>query len=194
MNFSPDSLNAGERKFANDIHDYLNDPVKRGVLDKHEFYLLRNVESLRSVGVYLESETRAFFPDFVLWVVHQNWTHIILIDPKGQTGITDWGKLEENEKVKIAHSGHLAELARQLTAKHGRTFKVDSFILLRDSSPLGKITGLTPTTDEAVHIAKLKAKHVLRLDWHETDEAGNARPVYWRGKTYLDMMFEVVDH
>lgn len=192
INISPDSLNAGERKFVNDLHDYLNDPVKRGVYSGHEFYLLRNVESLRSVGIYLESETRAFFPDFVLWVVHKKWTHIILIDPKGQTGITDWAKLEENEKAKVATNGQLAILARELTRKQSRTFKVDSFILLRDSSPLGKIKGQNPTKQELELIEKLKAKHVLRLDWHLKDESGNKLPEYWNGKTYLDVMFEVM--
>jgi hypothetical protein len=144
INILPDSLNVGERKFVDYLHDYLNDPVRRGIYSGHEFYLLRNVESLRSVGIHLESETRAFFPDFVLWVAHKEWTHIILIDPKGQTGITDWAKLEENEKAKIATNGQLAILARELTRKHRRTFKVDSFILLRDSSPLGKIKGQNP--------------------------------------------------
>jgi len=192
INISPDSLNPGERKFVSDLHDYLNNPVNRGAYDKHEFYLLRNVESLRSAGVYLENETRAFFPDFILWVIHKDWTHILLIDPKGQTGITDWVKLEENEKVKVAHSGHLKELARKLTDINKRPFKVDSFILLRDSSPLGTLVSLMPTPEEEKNIERLQAKHVLRLDWHERDEAGNKKANYWNGRTYLDVMFSVI--
>ena len=192
MNISPDSLNPGERKFVKDIHDYLSDPVIRGKYARHEFYLMRNVESRRSVGVYLESETRAFFPDFVLWVVHKDWTHILLIDPKGQTGIIDWNKLEENEKVRIAHNGQLAVLERELTKRHRRSFKVDSFILLPASSDLGKIKGQVPTPIEEAEIARLKAKHVLRLNWHTEDEAGNNQPEYWKGRTYLDVIFGVV--
>jgi hypothetical protein len=41
-------------------------------------------------------------------------------------------------------------------------------------------------------IEKLKAKHMLRLDWHFKDESGNKLPEYWNGKTYLDVMFEVL--
>ncbi|UFS69465.1 DEAD/DEAH box helicase family protein [Geomonas sp. RF6] len=190
LTISPDSLNAGERKFVQDLHDYLHDPVMKGRYDKHEFYLLRNVQSLRSVGVYLESETRAFFPDFVLWVMHKDRTHIFLIDPKGQTGITDWSKLEENEKVRISTGNHLPELARRLSQQYGKQFKVDSFILLRDSSPMGKLKALTPTADELKMVEQMKAKHVLRLDWHARNEAGDNQSAYWDGKTYLDFMFE----
>lgn len=190
LSISPDSLNAGECKFVADLHHYLSEPYIMGGFEKHEFYLMRNVQSLRSVGIYLESETRAFFPDFVLWVVHKNWTHIILIDPKGQTGITDWSNLGENEKVKIATGTHLPELARKLSARHGKPFKVDSFILLRDSSPMGKLQAQTPTTTELEMIDRMKAKHVLRLDWHGLDEVGNKKT--WNRKSYLELMLEVL--
>ena len=164
----------------------------KGRYDKYEFYLLRNVQSLRSVGIYLESETRAFFPDFVFWVVHKDWTHILLIDPKGQTGITDWANLEMNEKVRIATGTHLPELARKLSTKHGKVFKVDSFILLRDSSPMGKLKTQSPTTDDLKQIEQMKAKHVLRLDWHGVNEAGDKQSHFWQGNTYLDVIFNVV--
>lgn len=192
LSISPDSLNAGERKFVFDLHEQLSKPYIKGRYEKHEFYLMRNVQSLRSVGIYLESETRAFFPDFVLWVVHRNWTHILLIDPKGQTGITDWSRLEENEKVRIATGGHLKELARKLSIRHGKTFKVDSFILLRDSSEMGKLKAQSPTPDEIAMIERMKAKHVLRLDWHERNETGDLQSAYWNGNTYLDFMLGVL--
>lgn len=151
---------------------------------------MRNVQSLRSVGVYLESETRAFFPDFVLWVVHRDWTHIILIDPKGQTGILDWSNLGENEKVKLAIGGHLQELARKLSQQHGKPFRVDSFLLLRDSSDLGRLKGQSPDTGELKKIEEMKAKHLLRLDWHGRSETGIKR--VWGHETYLDVIFKVL--
>jgi hypothetical protein len=135
------------------------------------------VQSLRLVGIYLESETRAFFPDFVLWVLHKEWTHILLVDPKGQTGITDWSNLEMNEKVRIATGTHLPELARKLTTQHGKPFKIDSFILLRDSSPMGKLKTQSPTIDDLKQIEQMKAKHVLRLDWHGKNETGDNQPL-----------------
>lgn len=192
LTISPDSLNPGELKFVNDFHDYLSQPHIKGRYEKHEFYLMRNVQSLRSVGIYMESETRAFFPDFVLWVIHKDWTHIILIDPKGQTGITDWSKLEENEKVRVATGGHLKELARKLSARHGKPFKVDSFILLRDSSPMGKPKAQTPDHQELEMIERMKAKHVLRLDWHGKNEAGDKQSPYWQGNGYLEALFGVL--
>lgn len=52
------------------------------------------------------SQLQAFFPDFVFWIVDKKkkHTHIVLVDPKGQTGIVNPRTLEENEKVNS--SGH----------------------------------------------------------------------------------------
>jgi len=108
-----------------------------------------------------------------------------------QTGTTDWSKLEENEKVRIAHNGQLKKLARELTNRHNRPCGVDSFILLRDSSLLGQIKGQVPTQQEEAEIEKMQAKHVLRLDWHTKDEMGNTRSGYWNGKSYLDSIRKV---
>jgi hypothetical protein len=63
---------------------------------------------------------------------------------------------------------------------------------LRDSSPLGQIKGQVPTAIEEAEIERLKAKHVLRLDWHTEDETGNKRARYWNGRTYLDVMFGIL--
>jgi hypothetical protein len=65
IGISPDKLNAGEKKFLADILQFIDVNYSR---DHREFYLMRNVESLRSIGLYLEGETRAFYPDFVLWI------------------------------------------------------------------------------------------------------------------------------
>jgi hypothetical protein len=86
----------------------------------------------------------------------------------------------------------LAELARKLSTRHAKAFKVDSFIILRDSSPMGKIKAQAPTPEEMIMIDQMKAKHVLRLDWHETNERGDRQPEYWKGKTYLDVMLGVL--
>lgn len=103
INISPDALNPGERKFVEDLHGFLSNPVQQGRLRAFSFYLMRNVESLRSVGVYLDTETRAYFPDFVLWAVGKSVTHILLVDPKGQTGIQNRASLQGvNAKVALA--------------------------------------------------------------------------------------------
>jgi hypothetical protein len=186
---SPDALNPGERKFTEDLHAYLSSPSNRTRFAKYDFYLMRNVESLRSVGVYLDSETRAYFPDFVLWVTGDTETHVLLVDPKGQSGIQDWNSLTSgiNAKVLLAKSGHLAELAKNLRSVHGRPFKVNSFILLRDKSPLGKLpTMLTLTNRET--IMEMERHHVLRLDWSDKKEDGSSSNVP-DGRCYVERMF-----
>lgn len=192
LSISPDALNPGERKFVDDLHTYLQDPARHGWAGKYGFYLMRNVESLRSVGVYLDTEARAYFPDFVLWIIGKRETTVLLIDPKGQSGIQDMHSLQSgtNAKVKLAHSGHLDELARQLAsvASPSRKIRVHSFILLRDSSPLGKLAGAIATTVELQTIADMERHHVLRLDWSSHDENGNTRASP-DDRCYLERMF-----
>ena len=189
---SPDALNPGERKFVQDLHVFLAHPVQQGRLKGFDFYLMRNVESLRSVGVYLDTETRAYFPDFVLWAVGKDRTHILLIDPKGQSGIQDWHSLRAvNAKVALAQSRDLTELARKLTAEAGRRCKVDSFILLRKSSPLGRANG---SLYDVNIVEEMQRRHVLHLNWAPDDEGtrldedGDALPVPPDGRCYLERM------
>ncbi|MDZ4313772.1 MAG: DEAD/DEAH box helicase family protein [Azonexus sp.] len=189
---SPDALNPGERKFVDDLHTYLQDPARHGRAARYDFYLMRNVESLRSVGVYLDTEARAYFPDFVLWMVGKRETTVLLIDPKGQSGILDLHSLTtgSNAKVKLAHSGQLQEIARQLSdaITPRRKITVHSFILLRDSSPLGKLSGSIANTIELATIEDMQRRNVLRLDWASRDELGNKRPVP-EDRCYLERMF-----
>ena len=192
LHISPDALNPGERKFVEDLHGFLSNPVQQGRLKDFAFYLMRNVESLRSVGVYLDTETRAYFPDFVLWAVGKKTTHILLVDPKGQTGIQSWDSLEAvNAKVALAYSGALPELALAL-GRHDptRRFKVDSFVLLRKSSPLGTAK---PVYDLKL-VAEMQRKHVLHLNWapdmggRRVDENGDSAPPPPDGVCYLERM------
>ena len=89
----------------------------------------------------------------------------------------------------MATGGHLKDLARKLSARHGKPFKVDSFILLRDSSPMGNLKAQTPDHQELAMIEQMKAKHVLRLDWHGKNEAGDRQSSHWGGKGYLEAIF-----
>lgn len=193
LHISPDALNVGERKFLHDILAHLDQP--NYINSKKEYYLMRNVESLRSVGIYLEGETRVFFPDFVLWIVDQKKkkTQIVFFDPKGQTGIRNDTDMTLNDKVRIATSGQLTELARKLESKYPGRFDVQSFILLRDSSPLGKWKGQVPNREELILMKKMQKTHVFRLDWHQEDENGNRINRLIDGKNYLDLIFEGID-
>jgi superfamily II DNA or RNA helicase len=198
IGISPDSLNGGERKFLRDLLDYIDINYPR---DPREFYLMRNVESLRSIGIYLEGETRVFYPDFALWIVDDkaNKTTLALFDPKGQTGIIKEDDLGlkgahgMNDKVSIATSGQLNALARDLqTQTGGRLWSVHSFILLRDKSPLGRWKGASPIPKEMELAEDMIKRGVLRLDWHSKNELGqNASPLMG-GDSYLSRIFAAI--
>lgn len=192
LRISPDKLNEGERKFLRDILAYLDQPQFAN--SPAEYYLMRNIESLRSIGLYLEDETRVFCPDFILWKVDDKAkrTDIIFFDPKGETGIIDRNSMQQNQKVTVATSGHLAELANKLKARHKRQFSVNSFILLRDSSQYGKTKTQTPTQNEIERIEEMQRHHVLRLDWHSHNENGDQIDRLIDGRSYLDMAFDVM--
>jgi hypothetical protein len=57
---------------------------------------------------------------------------------------------------------------------------------------MGKLKTQSPTADDMKRIEQMKAKHVLRLDWHGRNEAGNKQSSHWNGNTYPDVMFNVV--
>jgi hypothetical protein len=193
LSISPDALNPGERKFVQDLHTFLANPVNQGRLKAFDFYLMRNVESLRSVGVYLDTETRAYYPDFVLWAVSDKKTHVLLVDPKGQSGIQSWDSLDTfNAKVKLAKSQDLLDLANKLTSQTKKAFKVDSFILLRKSSPLGTANGELYDLND---VMRLEEQHILHLNWapaddkqRRVDEDGDTLPHPPDGRCYMERM------
>jgi superfamily II DNA or RNA helicase len=195
IGISPDSLNAGEGKFLQDILEFIEVNYPR---DPREFYLMRNVESLRSIGLYLDGETRVFYPDFALWIVDDkaNKTTLALFDPKGQSGIMREDDLglsggsAMNDKVRVATGVQLPELAQELTHRTKRQWAVHSFILLRDSSPLGKWRGASATNQEMVLAERMIHQNVLRLDWHFKNELGQASSPLRNGDTYLSRIFE----
>ena len=182
----PDRLNAGERKFVEDLTDYIK--IYYGRNDKYDFYLMRNAQK---IGIYLESDAGSYYPDFVLWVLdtQQDITHILFIDPKGEREIIGGTKAnyKNHPKVKLAQKSEgetLVTLEKQLETKEGRRFCLNSFLLLRDSSELGK--------DEPIKWVEenMLAYNILRLDWHGKTEDGSTSQLFRDQKSYLDLMFE----
>ena len=183
---SPDRLNVGEKKFVEDLTDYIKQKYHQN--ERYEFYLMRNV---RKIGIYLESDAGSFYPDFVLWGLdtQQEITHILFIDPKGQRGVIDDRTLDyqNHPKVKLARKSEdktLVTLENQLEAKQDRIFCLNSFLLLRDSSELGK-----EQSDEWVE-ENMLAHNILRLNWHQKTEDGSMSRLFRDQKSYLDLMFE----
>ena len=182
----PDRLNAGERKFVEDLTDYIKVNYRRN--ERYEFYLMRNAQK---IGIYLESDAGSYYPDFVLWVLdkQQDITHILFVDPKGERAIIGGtkGDYKSHPKVKLAQKSEdktLVTLEKQLEAKEGRTFRLNSFLLLRDSSELGK-----DQSHEWVQ-ENMLAYNIFRLDWHEKTEDGSTSRLFKDQKSYLDLMFE----
>ena len=179
---SPDRLNAGEKKFVEDLTAYLQQYARN---NRYEFYLMRNVGK---IGIYLESDEGCYFPDFVLWAIDttQEITHILFIDPKGQRDISDDRTREYHPKVRLARKSEdktLVTLEKQLAAAQGGTFHLNSFILLRDSSELGN-----GQTAEWI-VENMEDYHIFRLNWHEKTEEGSTSRFSER-KSYLEVMFE----
>ena len=184
---SPDRLNAGEKKFVEDLTAYIKLHYRRN--ERYEFYLMRNAQK---IGIYLESDAGSYYPDFVLWVLdlQQKITHILFIDPKGQRGIIDDRTLEyqNHPKVKLARKSEdktLVTLEKRLEVEQDRTFRLHSFLLLRDSSKLGE--DQTPEWIEE----NMLAYNIFRLNWHKKTEDGSTSPFRDR-KSYLDLMFEKI--
>lgn len=185
---SPDRLNTGERKFVEDLTDYIKQNYRGN--ERYEFYLLRNVQK---IGIYLESDTGSYYPDFLLWVLdtQHEITHILFIDPKGARELIGGARAnyQNHPKVKLARKSEdktLVTLEKRLAAQHGRPFFLNSFLLLRDSSELGK--GQPPEWVEE----NMLANNMLRLNWHKKTEDGSTSRLFKGQKSYLDLMFEKV--
>lgn len=186
---SPDRLNAGEKKFVENLTEYIKLNYRKN--KRYEFYLMRNVQK---IGIYLESDAGSYYPDFVLWVLDkkQDITHILFIDPKGEREIIGGkrGDYKNHPKVKLAQKSEdqtLITLEKRLETEQDQKFQLNSFLLLRDSSELGD------GEDDVDWIKKnMLAYNILRLDWHDKKEDGSTSKYLNDEKSYLDLMFEKV--
>ncbi|PNQ72795.1 hypothetical protein C1T31_09805 [Hanstruepera neustonica] len=189
LKISPDKLNAGEKKFVQDAANFFNGNKD---FKDYEIYLMRNVETLKSIGIYLNDDSQVFYPDFILWLLKGDKIYINFIDPKGQMGIQDATTLLDNEKVKIAdkeNNDTLVKLERALSKNHKKTFILNSFLLLRDSSMLGFNKPNNWVKDNLID------KNIFRLNWHTTDEKEQKVPANKLpdGKSYMDLLVEHMD-
>ena len=184
----PDRLNAGEKKFVENLTEYIKLNYLRN--ERYEFYLMRNVQK---IGIYLESDAGSYYPDFVLWVLdtQQEITNILFIDPKGERELIGGtrGNYKNHPKVKLAQKHEdqtLVTLEKQLEIEQDQKFQLNSFLLLRDSSELGDAE-----TVEWIQ-ENMLSYNVLRLDWHDKKEDGSTSRLFNDEKSYLDLMFEKV--
>jgi len=187
VKLTPDKLNDGEKKFVKDFASYIKEKPEK--FKDFDVYLMRNVESLKSIGIYLNDDSEVFYPDFIMWLIAKDKVYINFIDPKGQMGTKDFATEQYKEKVTIANKSTnptLSNIEKELKRIHKKVFSLNSFILLRDSSELGKLAKADWKKENMI------AKNILRLDWHKQDEKeNNADQTKWvDNKTYLDWIFE----
>jgi len=100
-------------------------------------------------------------------VISKNKVYINFIDPKGQMGTKDFATEQFKEKITISDKGTnstLPNIEKELKRIHKKDFVLNSFILLRDSSELGKVAKNDWKKENMI------AKNILRLDWHKEDE------------------------
>ena len=169
----PDKLNPWERVFIEQLKEYID--TKNKNLDH---YLLRNIESLRSIWIYLENDEHPFFPDFVLWIIDKKKIYINFIDPKWQDGIFDRDSWIFNDKAKIGNKkldNTLKNIEKEINKKSDKKIILNSYILLKPDSKLW-------TTNNDNIQEKMLESNVFKMDW------------YWsnllKWKSYLDMLFK----
>jgi hypothetical protein len=191
LKITPDKLNPGEKKFVEDISEYF---IKNKKYNDYEVYLMRNVETLKSIGIYLNDDSQVFYPDFILWMLKDNKVYINFIDPKGQMGMQDFNTLDYNEKVRIANkqdNDTLLKIEEQLSTIHKKKFVLNSFLLLRDSSDMGT-TGNNAKYDWQKE--NMIDKNIYRLNWHTKDEKENFvdKSKLPNGNSYIDLMMNCI--
>jgi len=187
VKLTPDKLNDGEKKFVKDFAAYIKDKPEN--FKDFDVYLMRNVEYLKSIGIYLNDDSEVFYPDFIMWLVTKTKVYINFIDPKGQMGTKDFATEQYKEKVSIADKSTnttLLNIEKELKRIHKKDFVLNSFILLRDSSELGKHSNSDWKKGNMID------KNILRLDWHKQDEKENNadQTKLVDNKTYLDWIME----
>lgn len=174
INISPDKLNLWEKTFIEDLKNFIDENFKDN--KDLDFYLLRNVESLRSIWIYLENDEHPFFPDFVLWILdkNQNVTYINFIDPKWQDWIIDRWAIWLNDKAKIWNKfkdDTLKNIEEKLSKKVSKRIIINSFIILKKWSDYN-------------NQKEMLEYNVYKMDWK------NYNLINW--KSYLDLMFEKI--
>jgi len=99
IKISPPALNEGEKRFLEDLKDYLDKHPE--ILDYYDIVLLRN-EAREGVGFMLD--WGEFYPDFILWIREKNGNRmdIVFVEPKGLKMV---GDVFNYEKVRFLSEG-----------------------------------------------------------------------------------------
>ena len=101
----PTPLNAGEQKFIEDLRTYYD--THRDFFADKELYVLRNRSRGHGIGFFTAGN---FYPDFIVWLIHEGTQYITFVDPKGLV------RLQPSD-TKITFYRTIKDVERQLHAR-----------------------------------------------------------------------------
>lgn len=113
----PVHLNEGERQFVTDLRKFHEANVD--LFKDKELYLLRNQSRGTGLGFFDEG---GFYPDFILWIMHQGKQYISFIDPKGIRNS------EGMDDTKLSFFASIKDIEKEL-AGNDNTVRLNSFIV-----------------------------------------------------------------
>lgn len=80
VSIAPVALNESEFGFVRDLHNFIDQPEGKRILDGCEVFLLRNRSRGGGIGFF---EAGSFYPDFILWIVRGAQQYVAFIEPHG---------------------------------------------------------------------------------------------------------------
>lgn len=81
MEVTPPALNEGEAKFVSDLRSHMQ--THKADFENKQVFLLRNLTRGRGIGFFEAGEGESFYPDFILWLIHDKEQRVTFIDPHG---------------------------------------------------------------------------------------------------------------
>lgn len=104
----PYQLNEGEREFLNDLKTFYT--AEQEYFENKKVYVLRNQSK---TGIGFLTETKNFYPDFILWQIIGEKQYVSFIDPKGlyhMKNIWNHPKIKLHETIKSDFQSQLNDL------------------------------------------------------------------------------------
>ena len=152
----PTKLNEGEKRFIEDLRDYVNNNKSTLKSDGKSIFVLRNLPK-RGIGFTLDSG-ELFYPDFIVWVKMADKQRMVFVDPKGLTHALEGF---ENPKVKFFYD-NIKEIEKHLRSSSASNNDLGEFQLDGYNVSVTDIDELSQFHTD--NIDEFKNKHVLFQD------------------------------
>ena len=132
----PVLLNEGESNFVETLRTLCQ---SNSAIPNTDIYLIRNLSRGRGVSLFSDYN---FYPDFILWMIHNDKQHILFIDPKGLVHI------DERKRKKIEMHSEIKCIEKHLQKQHPGVF-LHSYIW--SVTARAEISSLQDLTDNDYH-------------------------------------------